>query len=104
MIGAASGAVGAIAGQLAKLIAGWWASPARARTSRYVVDELGFDACLDRREPDLAGRLKATCPDGVDVYVELVGGELLWAVLPLFNLRPHPGDRRDLLVQPSKPA
>ena len=87
VIGAASGAVGAIAGQLAKLrgcrvvgVAGG------ADKCRYVVDELGFDACLDRREPDLAGRLKATCPDGVDVYVELVGGELLWAVLPLFNL------------------
>ena len=87
VIGAASGAVGAIAGQLAKLrgcrvvgVAGG------ADKCRYVVDELGFDACLDRREPDLAGRLKAACPDGVDVYVELVGGELLWAVLPLFNL------------------
>ena len=106
MVGAASGAVGAIAGQLAKLkgcrvvgVAGG------ADKCRYVVDELGFDACLDRREPDLAGRLKAACPDGVDVYVELVGGELLWAVLPLFNLHaPHPGDRRDRLVQPGTPA
>jgi NADPH-dependent curcumin reductase len=87
VVGAASGAVGAIAGQLAKLqgcrvvgVAGG------AGKCRYVVDELGFDACLDRREPDLAGRLKATCPDGVDVYVELVGGDLLWAVLPLMNL------------------
>ncbi len=87
VVGAASGAVGAIAGQLAKIagcrvvgVAGG------ADKCRYVVDELGFDACLDRREPDLAGRLKAACPDGVDVYIELVGGELLWSLLPLFNL------------------
>ena len=87
VVGAASGAVGAIAGQLARFngcrvvgVAGG------ADKCRYVVDELGFDACLDRREPDLAGRLKAACPDGVDVYVELVGGDLLWAVLPLLNL------------------
>ena len=53
---------------------------------RYVTEELGFDACLDRREPDLAGRLRAACPDGVDIYVELAGGEPLWAVLPLMNL------------------
>ena len=87
VVGAASGAVGAIAGQLAKIagcrvvgVAGG------ADKCRYVVDELGFDACLDRREPDLAGRLQAACPDGVDVYIELVGGELLWSLLPLFNL------------------
>ena len=87
VVGAASGAVGAIAGQLAKIrgcrvigVAGG------ADKIRYVTDELGFDACLDRRAPDLAGRLKAACPDGIDVYIELVGGELLWAVLPLLNL------------------
>ena len=87
VVGAASGAVGAIAGQLAKIagcrvvgVAGG------ADKCRYVTEELGFDACLDRNGPDLAGRLKAACPDGVDVYIELVGGELLWALLPLFNL------------------
>ena len=87
VVGAASGAVGAIAGQMAKLggcrvvgVAGG------VDKCAYVETELGFDRCLDRREPDLAGRLRQACPDGVDVYVELVGGELLWAVLPLFNL------------------
>ncbi len=87
VVGAASGAVGAIAGQLAKImgcrVVGVAGGPDKCR---YVEAELGFDACLDRREPDLAARLEAACPDGVDVYVELVGGELLWAVLPLFNL------------------
>jgi NADPH-dependent curcumin reductase len=87
VVGAASGAVGAIAGQLARLagcrvvgIAGG------AEKCRYVEGELGFDRCLDRREPDLAGRLEQACPDGIDVYVELVGGDLLWAALPLMNV------------------
>lgn len=53
---------------------------------RYVEEELGFDLCLDRHQPDLAGRPPEACPSGVDVYVELVGGDLFWAVLPLLNL------------------
>ena len=87
VVGAASGAVGAIAGQLAKIggcrVVGVAGGPDKCR---YVEDELGFDRCLDRLEPDLAGRLQQACPAGVDVYVELVGGDLLWAVLPLMNL------------------
>jgi NADPH-dependent curcumin reductase CurA len=87
VVGAASGAVGAIAGQLARLagcrVIGVAGSGDKCR---YVEDELGFDRCLDRNEPDLAGRLRQACPDGIDVYVELVGGELLWAALPLMNL------------------
>ncbi len=87
VVPAAAGAVGALAGQLAKLrgcrVVGIAGGPEKCR---YVTEELGFDACLDRREPDLEGRLKAACPRGVDVYLELVGGEVLWAVLPLMNL------------------
>ena len=87
VVGSASGAVGAIAGQLAKLggcrVVGMAGG---ADKCRYVVDELGFDRCLDRYQPDLAGRLREACPSGVDVYVELVGGDLFWAVLPLLNL------------------
>lgn len=86
VVGAASGAVGAVAGQLARFrgcrvvgVAGG------TEKCRYVEDELGFDVCLDRKEPELAARLKAACPNGIDVYVELVGGDLLWAVLPLMN-------------------
>ena len=85
--GAASGAVGAAAGQIAKLkglrvvgIAGG------ADKCRYVTEELGFDACLDRNQPDLAGRLRAACPDGVDIYIELTAGAPLWATLPLMNM------------------
>ena len=87
VVAAATGAVGAVVGQLAKLrgarvvgIAGG------VDKCRYAVEALGFDACLDRREPDLAGRLAAACPDGIDVYFENVGGEVLDAVLPLLNV------------------
>ncbi|MEI7035170.1 NADP-dependent oxidoreductase [Fulvimonas yonginensis] len=87
VVAAATGAVGAVVGQIARLkgarvvgIAGG------ADKCRYAVEELGFDACLDRREPALAERLAAACPDGVDVYFENVGGEVLDAVVPLLNL------------------
>jgi NADPH-dependent curcumin reductase CurA len=52
---------------------------------RFVKEELGFDACLDHREPELGERLKAACPDGIDIYFENVGGAVFDAVLPLFN-------------------
>ena len=87
VVGAAAGAVGAVAGQIAKLkgcrVVGVAGGPEKCT---YVERELGFDVCLDRREPDLAARLEAACPRGVDIYVELVGGELFRAVLPLMNL------------------
>jgi NADPH-dependent curcumin reductase CurA len=87
VVAAATGAVGAVVGQLAKLrgtrvvgIAGG------ARKCRYAVDELGLDACLDHREPRLTERLATACPDGVDVYFENVGGAVFDAVLPLLNV------------------
>ncbi|KRD39777.1 hypothetical protein ASE35_05505 [Lysobacter sp. Root916] len=87
VVAAATGAVGAMVGQIAKLkgarvvgIAGG------ADKCRYAVEELGFDVCLDRRESDLAQRLAAACPDGIDVYFENVGGEVFDAVLPLLNI------------------
>jgi hypothetical protein len=87
VVAAATGAVGAVVGQIAKLkgarvvgIAG------REDKSRYAVDELGFDACIDRRDPQWAQKLAAACPKGIDVYFENVGGEVFDAVLPLLNL------------------
>jgi len=87
VVAAATGAVGAVVGQIAKLkgarvigIAGG------ADKCRFAVETLGFDACLDRRGGDLAARLAAACPDGIDVYFENVGGKVLDAVLPLLNL------------------
>ncbi len=86
VVGAASGAVGAVVGQVAKLkgcrvvgIAGG------ADKCRYVVDELGFDACIDRRSEDLKKELAAACPKGIDVYFENVGGPVFDAVMPLLN-------------------
>jgi NADPH-dependent curcumin reductase len=85
-VAAASGAVGAVVGQIAKIkgcraigIAGG------ADKCRYVVEELGFDACLDHRAPDLAKQLEAACPAGIDVYFENVGGAVQQAVWPLLN-------------------
>ena len=86
VISAASGAVGAVAGQLAKRdgcrvvgIAGG------ADKCRYVADELGFDACLDHRGRDLGADLDAACPKGVDIYFENVGGAVQAAVFPRLN-------------------
>ena len=86
VVAAASGAVGAVVGQIAKIqgcrvvgIAGG------ADKCRFVVDELGFDAGLDRRAPDFPAQLAAACPKGIDVYFENVGGAVFDAVLPLLN-------------------
>jgi len=52
---------------------------------RYAVDELGFDACINRRAPDFVEALARACPSGVDIYFENVGGAVLRAVWPLLN-------------------
>jgi NADPH-dependent curcumin reductase CurA len=86
VVSAASGGVGQIAGQLARLrgarvvgIAG------REEKRRFVVDALGFDACVSHLSPTFADDLRAACPAGIDVYFENVGGAVFEAVLPLFN-------------------
>jgi NADPH-dependent curcumin reductase CurA len=85
-VAAASGAVGAVVGQIAKIkgcraigIAG---GPDKCR---YVAEELGFDACVDHRAADFAQKLEAACPAGIDVYFENVGGAVQQAVWPLLN-------------------
>jgi alcohol dehydrogenase len=86
VVAAASGPVGATVGQIAKIkgcrvvgIAGG------AEKCAHVVDNLGFDACIDHKADDFAEQLKAACSDGIDVYFENVGGKVLYAVLPLLN-------------------
>jgi NADPH-dependent curcumin reductase len=86
VVAAASGAVGSAVGQIAKI------KGARAigiaggvEKCDYVKRELGFDDCLDHRASDLAARLKETCPNGIDVYFENVGGAVFDAVFPLLN-------------------
>jgi NADPH-dependent curcumin reductase CurA len=85
-VSAASGAVGSVVGQLAKRhgcrvvgIAGG------AEKCGYVVDELGFDACVDYKAGGLDAALKAAAPAGIDGYFDNVGGDVLNAVMPLMN-------------------
>jgi len=87
VVAAATGAVGAVVGQIAKLKGARVVGIAGGTDKcRHAVDELGFDACLDRHDPSLADKLAAACPDGIDVYFENVGGAVFDAVLPLLNL------------------
>jgi NADPH-dependent curcumin reductase CurA len=86
VVSAASGGVGQIAGQLARLrgarvvgIAG------AAEKVRFVEQELGFEACVSHRSPTFAEDLRDACHAGVDVYFENVGGAVFDAVLPEFN-------------------
>ena len=86
VVAAASGAVGSVVGQIARIkglrvvgIAGG------EDKCRYVREELGFDECLDYKTGNLSEKLKAACPDGIDIYFENVGGEVTRAVAPLLN-------------------
>jgi NADPH-dependent curcumin reductase len=86
VVAAATGPVGSLVGQIAKLkgcravgIAGG------ADKCRALIDEFGFDAAIDHRSPEMAARLKEACPTGIDVYFENVGGAVWDAVFPLLN-------------------
>jgi NADPH-dependent curcumin reductase len=86
VVAAASGAVGSVVGQIAKIkgcravgIAGG------AEKCRFVAGELAFDACIDHRAADFVQKLEAACPQGVDVYFENVGGAVQQTVWPLLN-------------------
>jgi NADPH-dependent curcumin reductase CurA len=86
LVSAASGAVGAIVGQLARIkgcrAVGIAGSPEKCR---YVVDELGFDACINYKTDDLVAALGAACPNGADIYFENVGGKVFAAALRVIN-------------------
>jgi NADPH-dependent curcumin reductase CurA len=86
VVAAASGPVGSLVGQLAK-IAGARAVGIAGGPEKcaYVKDELRFDAAVDHKGPDFAARLAAACPAGIDIYFENVGGAIWQAVLPLLN-------------------
>src|ERR1700728_4061686 len=86
VVAAASGPVGSLVGQLAKMAGARAVGIAGgADKCRYVVEELRFDAAIDHRAPDFAEKLAAACPKGIDVYFENVGGAVWQAVLPLLN-------------------
>jgi len=87
VVSAASGAVGSVVGQLAKL----WGARAvgiagGAQKCDYVTRELGFDACVDYKAGNLHRDLREACPKGVDVYFDNVGGEILDTLLRHMNL------------------
>ena len=86
VVAAASGPVGATVGQIAKIkglrtvgIAGG------AEKCRLLLDRFGFDEAVDHLDPDMKAKLKAACPQGIDIYFENVGGEVWNAVFPLLN-------------------
>src|SRR6185437_51225 len=82
VVSAAAGGVGSIAGQIARIrgcrVIGIAGGPEKCR---WIVDELGLDAAIDYRAGDVAQRVKQLAPDGVDVFLDNVGGEILDAVL-----------------------
>jgi NADPH-dependent curcumin reductase CurA len=87
VVSAAAGAVGSAVGQIAKQLGCRSVGVAGgAEKCRYVVDELGFDACVDYKAGRLDADLRAACPDGIDVYFENVGGAVARAVAA--QLRP----------------
>ncbi|WP_286270175.1 NADP-dependent oxidoreductase [Thalassotalea hakodatensis] len=86
VVAAATGAVGSLVGQIAKIKGCKVVGIAGGKEKcDYAVDTLGFDACLDHYHDDLSEQLTATCTDGIDVYFENVGGKVFDAVLPLLN-------------------
>ncbi|HKB83562.1 MAG TPA: NADP-dependent oxidoreductase [Burkholderiales bacterium] len=86
VVSAASGAVGSVVGQIARLrgcrAVGIAGGPAKCE---YVVNDLGFDACVDYKSDAFESKLRQATPDGIDIYFENVGGRVFDAVLPLFN-------------------
>jgi NADPH-dependent curcumin reductase CurA len=87
VVSAAAGAVGSIAGQIAKIkgcrVVGTAGSDEKCA---FVVNDLGFDACVNYKREDLSAALKAACPGGIDVYFDNVGGAVLQAVLKRINV------------------
>ncbi|MFN3258828.1 MAG: NADP-dependent oxidoreductase [Ilumatobacter sp.] len=88
VVSAAAGAVGSVAGQIAKLdgarVIGIAGGPEKCA---HLVDVLGFDEAIDHRNDDVAARLRTLCPDGIDVFFDNVGGAILDAALD--NLAMH---------------
>jgi len=87
VVAAATGAVGSVVGQIAKIkgcrvigVAGG------AEKCVYAREQLGFDDCVDHQASELPQRLAAACPKGIDVYFESVGGAVLYAAIPLLNV------------------
>jgi NADPH-dependent curcumin reductase CurA len=88
VVSGAAGATGSIAGQIAKLLGCRVVGTAGgAAKCEWLVREAGFDAAIDYRNEDVGARLTATCPDGIDVFFDNVGGVVLNEVLARINLK-----------------
>jgi NADPH-dependent curcumin reductase CurA len=88
VVSTAAGAVGSIVGQIAKIqgcrvvgIAG------TDEKCQWITNDLGFDAAINYKTENVAEALQRTCPDGIDVYFDNVGGEILDACLKLMNFK-----------------
>lgn len=87
VVSAAAGAVGSVAGQIARIKGCYVVGTAGSdQKCAYVTNELGFDACINYKSADLRTALNETCPNGIDVYVDNVGGAVLDAVLQHVNV------------------
>ena len=88
VVSGAAGAVGMLVGQVAKQLGCRVVGIAGGKEKcDFVVNELGFDACIDYKSGALRGGLKQHCPKGVDVYFDNVGGDILDTVLTRINLK-----------------
>ena len=88
VVSGAAGATGSVVGQIAKLkgagkVVGIAGGPEKCR---WIVDELGFDEAIDYKAGDVGEALSAACPEGIDVYFDNVGGEILDAVLERISI------------------
>jgi NADPH-dependent curcumin reductase CurA len=87
VVSGAAGAVGGLVGQIAKIkgcrVVGIAGGPEKCQ---FLIDELGFDAAVDYKNENVKKALKQACPDGVDVYFDNVGGEILDDVLTQINV------------------
>jgi NADPH-dependent curcumin reductase CurA len=88
VVSGAAGATGSVAGQIAKIkgcrVVGIAGSPEKCK---WLTDDLGFDACINYKTEDVGARLRQTCPKGIDVYFDNVGGAILDAVLAQIHQR-----------------
>ena len=88
VVAAATGAVGSIVGQIARLKGCRVVGIAGSREKcEFALDELGFDACINYKDAAFRDSLKTACPEGIDVYFENVGGLVFEAVIPLLNFQ-----------------
>jgi len=86
VVAAASGAVGSVVGQIARIKGAQTVGIAgSAEKCKFVTEKLGFDDCVNHNSPDFAEALKTACAEGIDVYFENVGGKVFQKVLPLLN-------------------